>query len=402
MSQERPTVLVLEVQARAALPVLESCAAMGLHVVAGSWRRHCSGFYSRRSDRKLIYPNPAEQPDQAVECLLDFLAHNSVEMLFPVGHLMTDLVARHQDRFRQHTALVLPPYEVFRQGLSKVLTLQAAARAGCPIPRTWYPADPGGPALEQVAAEAPYPVLIKPDIGAGARGITFCHSAQELLELFPVISGQYRDCFVQEFVPQNGMQYKADLIVDRDQRLLSGIVYSKLRYYPASGGSSVLNCSVHRPDVLDSAYRVLQELRWVGFCDFDYITDPRDGLIKLMEINPRFPESYRATVAGGLDMTKCLYQLATGRPVQPQLDYADGRYTRFLLGDIMWFLTTKEDRWRAKPSFFHFFGRDMYDQLLRACDPGAFLGYVMESLSVLFDRKARKARLRMDKERRPR
>ncbi|MBN2582455.1 MAG: ATP-grasp domain-containing protein [Planctomycetes bacterium] len=339
------------------------------------------------------YPSPHEQPEEAVETILAFLARNEVEVVFPVGDRVTDLVARRQDEFRRHAALALSPYDVFRRGRSKILTLQAAQRAGCPIPLTWYPAEQP---LDRIAVEAPYPVLIKPDIGVGARGLTLCSSADELLGSFGAVAERFGECFVQEWVPQDGMQYKVDLIVDAERQLLSGIVYSKLRYYPATGGSSVLNCTEHRPDILDSAYRVVKELGWVGFCDFDYITDPRDGVAKLMEINPRFPESYRATVAGGLDMTRCLYQLATGRPVEPQLDYADGKYARFLLGDLLWFLTTKGDRWGAKPSFFRFFGRDMFYQLLRVSDPGPFIGYLLENVSIMLSKKGRKSRLRLD------
>ena len=133
--------LVLEVQARAALPVIESCAAMGLRVVAASSRRLCSGFFSRHVSQRLRYSDPKEYPQEAIDAILEFLSQNQVEVIFPVGDLMTHLVAKRQDEFRRHTALALPPYEVFRQGRSKVLTLQAAQRAGCPIPRTWYPSE---------------------------------------------------------------------------------------------------------------------------------------------------------------------------------------------------------------------------------------------------------------------
>ncbi len=43
--------------------------------------------------------------------------------------------------------------------------------------RTWYPQDEP---ISQIAGKVDYPVLIKPAIAAGARGITFCHSAEEL------------------------------------------------------------------------------------------------------------------------------------------------------------------------------------------------------------------------------
>jgi len=390
---DKKTIMVLETQAKAALPVIESCASAGLHVIACAPHKHCSGFYSRVVDERVLYPRADIDPDGVVRFLLDFLKKRSVSVMFPVGDLMTDLVAQHQHEFREYTNLLLPDYDIFVQGRNKILTLKAAQRAGCPMPKTWYPEDES---IEQIAEKiSDYPVLIKPALSAGARGITFCQSSEELIEKYPLIEADFKECFVQEFVPQTGIQYKVDAVLDRSQELLSGVVYAKLRYYPVSGGSSVLNKTEHRQDILDSAIRVLKELKWIGFCDFDFITDPRDGIVKLIEINPRFPESYRATVSAGVDMTKIMYQLAIGQEPEKQLEYEEGKYTRFLFGDVMWFLTTASGRWNARPSFFKFLGSDLKYQLLRAKDPGPIVGYFMENLSMLWDKDIRKSRLRL-------
>ena len=391
--QGNKSVLVLEVHAKASVPVLESCAAMGLHVVGGSWKKYCCGFYSRATAERLRYPCPDREPEQCITSIRDFLKQRSIDVLFPVGDVMTDLIARHQDELRRCTGLVLPPYPTFVQGRSKILTLKAAERAGCPIPATWYPHEQ---TLADMVTDLTYPVLIKPDIAAGARGITVCNSAAEVLSRFEQTESHFGRCFIQEYVPQTGMQYKVDAVVDEQQQLLAGVVYAKLRYYPPTGGSSVLNRTEHRPDILESACRVLRELRWAGFCDFDFITDPRDNTVKLMEINPRYPESFRATVAAGVDMTRIIYQLARGETPEPQLDYREGRYLRFLFGDIMWFLTTRENRWAARPSFFDFFRSDTLYQLERARDWGIVIGYLLENLSILWDKKARRFRLRRD------
>ncbi|NUO81989.1 hypothetical protein HUU05_18095 [candidate division KSB1 bacterium] len=110
--------------------------------------------------------------------------------------------------------------------------------------------------------------------------------------IYPQISAEQGVCYVQDFVPPGGMQYKVDMLVDDGQRALAGVVYGKTRMYPPDGGSSVLNFSADRPDILDLSRRMLVELKWTGFCDFDFVDDPRDNVAKLMEINPRFPESF--------------------------------------------------------------------------------------------------------------
>ena len=343
-------VLILEVHAKASIPIIESCKAMGLYVIAGSFKKHCCGLYSRAVDQKIIYPSPIFNVTECKEYLLNFLRNNQVSVMFPVGGDMTYLIAANQEAFRKYTRFVLPDEEIFKAGYSKILTLKTARKAGCPIPRTWYPKEQN---LNEIAGMITnYPVLIKPDVGTGARGIKFCYNKKELLDNFPKIESEFGISFIQEFIPQTGVQYKVDAVMDFSQKLLSGVVYAKLRYYPPNGGSSVLNKTEYRPDILQQAVSVMKELKWVGFCDFDFITDPRDGVVKLMEINPRFPESYRATVIAGVDMTKIIYELAMGQTPQTQLEYKTGMYLRFLFGDIMWFLTTKENRFKVKPFFF--------------------------------------------------
>jgi predicted ATP-grasp superfamily ATP-dependent carboligase len=392
MAKQAGSILVMEVHAKAAVSVLESCRAAGLHVIAGSWKKYGCGQYSRAVDDKIYYPRPDTQPDQCIQFLLDYLQDNDIEVIFPVGDRMTDMIAKHQDQFREVTNVILPSYDIFTKGRNKIQTLKTAVLENCPIPLTWYREDVS---LDTVISNiSSYPVLIKPAVSAGARGITICKNAQDVQNQYTKIKERYGECFIQDFVPQQGMQFKVDAVMNHNQELLAGVVYEKLRYYPPGGGSSVLNKSIHRPDILDAAVRVMKRLGWVGLCDFDFIEDPRDGAVKLMEINPRFPESFRATVAAGVDMTKILYQLATGQTPDKQLQYRANQYNRFLFGDLMWFLKTKEKRLRVRPSFFRFWGKDMYYQLIRKNDLGPIWGYLLENIEMVWNKKLRQERLR--------
>jgi predicted ATP-grasp superfamily ATP-dependent carboligase len=391
MAKENRTVFVLETHTKASLPILESCKAMGLNVIAGAPKRYCCGMYSKAVDKKIVYP-PPEMSEECLDFLLKFLKNNTVDMMFPIGDVMTDLIAKNQEEIAKYTKILLPPYNVFVQGRNKVLTMKAAQRAGCPIPLTWYPDDES---LEVIVEKITnYPVLIKPAISAGARGIIFCNNKENILKEFYQVQNQYGQSYIQEYVPQTSIQYKVDAVMDENQNLYTGVVYSKLRYYPPDGGSSVLNKTEHRPDILRQAVSVMKELKWVGLCDFDFITDPRDEIVRLMEINPRFPESYRTTVAAGVDMSKIIYQLAMGEKPEKQLEYKENQYCRFLFGDIMWFLKTKENRFKVKPSFFSFFRKDTYYQLIRKNDLGPIIGYIMENLEMIWNSKLRKQRLR--------
>lgn len=393
----KPTVLVIESSAKAALPVIESMAAAGIRVICASNLRYNTGFYSRGCRERHVYPSPRYEPDAFKAWLLVFVSRRRVDLLFPIGHYGAARVSEIQDEIRRHTRLILPPHDIFLKGYEKIPTLKAATAAGVAIPETWYPADHADGVEAVLPQVKSWPILIKPSVGVGARGIIWCHSAEDVRRQFDAIQQQHGECFLQDFVPPGGMQYKADLLVDDKQARLAAIVYGKTRMYPPDGGSSVLNFSADRPDILDAADRVLKHLGWVGFCDFDFVVDPRDNAAKLMEINPRFPESMHMGTSVGIDFPKMIFEMAMGLPVAPVLDYPKDRFLRFMIGDLLWFLRVdNRRRFSTWPSWFKFFDRKTAYQIERMSDLGPIMGYLLENLYVLItDRRLRQERLRL-------
>lgn len=386
-----PEVFLFEAEAKSALPVATSFARRGFRVVAGSSRSYCSAFYYRKVRERVRMPNEVLEPQACLDFLLDLVRRRRFAMIVPLGDAVTELVCRQRDEFQRYTKLVLVPEAVFGIGRDKIETMKAAQQCGVPIPETYYPEEE---ALDAIAARAKYPVLVKPAVANGARGIEFVHRGDELEARFAETTRRFGRSYVQELIPHMGMQYKVDLILGFDGELLAGVVYSKIRYYPPAAGSSVLNESVNDPQILEYAVRLARSIGWFGLCDFDFIRDVRDGTPKLMEINPRFPESFRMCEAAGVDFPDILRRMAFGERVEPVLQYQTGRYLRFLPGDVMWFLTAKGDR-RTRPGFFQFFdGRTTY-QLLHPSDCGPMVGYLLENLAVLLNRKEREFRFRL-------
>ncbi len=379
----KPTVLVIEASAKAALTAIQSLHRRGCHVIAAAEHGLVSGFFSRCCHERLVYPSAQHTSAAFQGWLLDLLATRTIDVVFPVGHYGSVAVSEIQDAVRRHSRLVLPGHDIFMRGYAKIGTLQAALSAGVPIPRSWFPAShPGGLAGCLAEVEC-WPVLVKPSVGVGARGITWCHSADEVRACFSELEARHGACFLQDFVPSGGMQYKADLLLDRGGELLAGVVYEKRRMYPPDGGSSVLNVSVRRPDIVAHAHAVLSELGWIGFCDFDFVLDPRDERVYLMEINPRFPESLRAATCTGVDLPGMLLDLSLGRPVAPVAEYPEGRVMRFLPGDLLWWLAVgREQRQCTDPPFHRFVGPELTYQLVNLHDPGPLLGYLIENAAL--------------------
>ncbi|MHC4671340.1 MAG: carboxylate--amine ligase [Planctomycetota bacterium] len=314
----QPEVFIFEAEAKSALPVAESFTQHGFRVIAGSYRKYCAAFYSRAVRERVHIPDGLNNPDKCSDFLLNFTKRRRFEMIVPLGDVFADMVSSRLDEFMKYTKLMLVPHNIFILGRDKVETMKAAQKCGIPLPNTYYPEEQS---LDEIAKLTDYPVLVKPAIANGARGIRFCHNKTELIDNYQEISKAFGRTFVQEFIPHQGMQYKIDLILDRDGTLLAGVVYNKIRYYPPTAGSSVLNKTVNRPDILEYATRIARSIGWYGLCDFDFIHDVRDNKTKIMEINPRFPESFRMCHVAGIDFPWILYKMACGQKVEPTTQY---------------------------------------------------------------------------------
>jgi predicted ATP-grasp superfamily ATP-dependent carboligase len=113
------------------------------------------------------------------------------------------------------------------------------------------------------------------------------------------------------------------------------LTHRRLREKPPSGGVSVLRESIAVPPALAAAAdRLLAALAWHGVCMMEFKLDARDGVPRLMEINPRFWGSLALAIDAGVDFPWLLYALAAGAPPAPVTSYRLGVRSRWELGDL--------------------------------------------------------------------
>jgi predicted ATP-grasp superfamily ATP-dependent carboligase len=378
-------VLVVGAEENPSLPIIESLSTKGIEVHVASHKRVCVGFFSKHVHRRFVYPSPYTHEQDFLASLCDYVKREEFDVTFVTGDKPTDLLVKNKRLFSKHTSLPLVDFERYANCRDKTRTMKIAQRIGVATPKTYYPEEEP---IDELANKLNYPVVLKPNTSDGARGISYPKDADELVRLYHGTVANYGSCHIQEYIPHTGMQYKAELLLDRNSEVKAWCVYNKLRYYPPTGGSSTLNSTVHRKDILESGAKILKELKWYGMGDCDFIEDPRDGTPKLMEINPRFTRSIKICVVAGVDFPYLLYKTAVGEPVPSVLDYQPGVFLRYLPADIAWFVKSK-DRFKTKPSFFWFTGKNWTDEIISLKDPGPALAYLFSKVCSRFDDRQR-------------
>jgi D-aspartate ligase len=386
MPCRRARVLVMDGRIQSCLPVLKALRLGGHYVTIAESDPLCVGFFSRYPHRRIRHRDPRVDPEGFLTDLKGHISSGEYDVLVPILDVTAELVSRHKPELEQFVRIPLVEYPIFMRARDKSQTMRIAQKHGIPIPQTYFPDEME---LDEIAGMVEYPVLIKPNISVGARGLTKVHSAPELKKLYPLVVARYGPSTIQEFIPQTDLQYKAQFFIDRSGEVKASVVYSKIRHFPLEGGVSTLNCTVAREDIAALGKQLLHAMEWYSYADIDLITDPRDGRIKIMEVNPRITGSVKICFEAGVDFAKMLVDLAMGGAVESVLGYRAGLYLRHPGLDLIWFWKSK-NRFKAYPNWFRFWGENLRYDVWSITDPAPSIAYVLANLRDLFSVEARR------------
>ncbi len=378
-----PRVLITDGLVRKTLSIVRSLGRRGIEVTVGDITSISISSYSKYCTHSFAYPPPKRDPQGFIDFLLSFLKEDSYDVLFPMDMDAILLVAKHLEEFSKHTKVPIPSYETILRANNKVEVLRLAEEIGIPCPNTYFVED----ISEVVKAkdEIGYPMVIKPRDVFGSLGVTYVKEGEDLLEKYLGVHHRHPFPMVQEYIPYGGA-YGVSALLNSSGEVRASFVHKRLREYPVKGGPSTLREGVHYPELEEMGLRLLKHLKWHGVANVEFRADARDGIPKLMEVNPRFWGSVELAIVSGIDFPWLLYRMAVDGDVEPVKDYKVGLRCRwFFPGDIMHFIENP-NRFRMEPSFFNFWDRNTYYDILSIKDPLPVVGAILCAFPLLFNR----------------
>jgi len=231
--------------------------------------------------------------------------------------------------------------------------------------------------------ELKYPVLIKPRQGGGGWAIKQVGTRGELERLLgePLNDGFCWDrFFVQEKI--EGETHCVAMLF-REGELRAKVTYRQLRDYPTTGGQATVRISIRNEKAEDYLQKLLEDLRWHGVCQADFIADPQTNVPYLIDINPRFWGSLVQAIASGVDFPYLLYKIAVEGDVKAVTNFKTGIMTRWIGGDLRAFAPLFKHS-ENKMQFLHRFvfpgnAHALYDDFSLS-DPLPFLTWGLDVL----------------------
>ena len=385
-------VLVTDGHFRKTLAVVRSLGRKGIPVTVGERTFLNASFFSKYCSRRLVYPSPRRSPDQFIEFLLKEIRGNHYDCLFPMEEETLILLAGHYPEISRYTYFLIPDLKKIEFVRDKRNLMQFAGAHGIPTPKTFQippsltlPLKGGGQGGGADLSSIPIPAVIKPRISSGSFGIVYVKKREDLIPSYQKVHARYPFPLIQEWIPDGGGTFGISALFNEVSDTKAAFVHKKLRMFPVEGGPSTLREGVEHPQIMELGLSLLKSLNWVGVGMVEFKVDPRDGIPKLMEVNPRFWGSLQLAIVSGVDFPYLILRMAREERFEPILRYEVGKRCRWLLlGDIQHFLSNPQ-RFRLHPSFFHFFDPNTSYDIISKDDPLPLLGSAATFLTFLYD-----------------
>lgn len=319
LEAEAPAV-VLPVSGATGLGILRNLGPAGIPVIALDHDPHAMGLASRYA-LPVLCRDPRHEGEEALvedlERLGSALPRRGV--LFPAFDDHVWALSRHAGRLGRWFHVPLSPWDRMATVEEKELQLKAALEAGVDLPVTAFVHGPGD--LEAAGAAMRYPALFKPVRPQEMRRrfgfkVMLVPGPADLAAVYE----RARVCgplILQEVVPGGDEAFfTCGAYHDAASKPLGTFVSRKLRQHPRGFGEARIAESHWVDEVAETALRLLAHLSFHGVSNTEFKRDPRDGRLKLMEVNARHWLHHPLATAAGVNLSLIAYNDALGRPVE--------------------------------------------------------------------------------------
>ena len=253
-----------------ALDIARALQASGWRViVAEPYARHLTGA-SRAVSRSFRVTAPTLDPDQYLLDLQQIIDDESVELVVPVSEETMHVAALHPALSRSGVRLFTMPPDQVRTLYDKFGFIQYSESLGLSVPKTITL-----PEAERLAGLGSGPVVVKPRLSCGGRGVRVFQSLSEALD-----QSSGPGLIAQDWV--EGSVHSTCSVVHQG-RCLGTVVY---RAAQLSGSVAVAFDRVDHPGIESWVQTFAKAAHWSGFLSFDFIVDAL-GQPSAIECNPR-------------------------------------------------------------------------------------------------------------------
>ena len=169
---------------------------------------------------------------------------------------------------------------------------------------------------------ARFPIMLKGADPLLFKGTTkeIVNSARDLLEKYDrKATAGSSSLMLQEYIPgDDHTVWMCNVYLDRNSECLATFTGRKIRQWPPHAGIATLAVSQANEVVETATRHFMKAVGYRGMVEVEYRYDARDGLYKVLDVNPRLSGAFRlSSTTNGMDVVRVCYLDQTGQAIPP-------------------------------------------------------------------------------------
>lgn len=370
--RKKKTVLLMEASSRQVLPMARAFYNAGYDITTVCEHKTDLGNVTRFKNRCYVIESVDSDISKAEQFYQKLVAQNKYDIVMPLSDFSAEIAAKNKDKWKKFGCYIaVNDFDTFMLAYDKLNTMKVCMENDIPCPYTVLVDNSG----EIDFSSIKYPVVIKPRSACGSIGFHIVNNEKKLKEL--LIDNSHGPLLIQEFIPQNGRQFNAHFVLDENHEVKTAICTQKCRWFPIDGGASTLCRTIKNEYILEICEKLLKIIGWVGYCDLDLMEDPRDGSIRIIEINARISANVKVCFYSGANVVQQVIELSSGAKVSDFRMYKIDQRLRCIHTDLLWFIKS-QNRMKTDPSWFSL--RRTTDQIFSFDDIMPFISFSITSI----------------------
>ena len=307
------TLVIVMGQSRTGVSTNQLLGRRGIAVVKVAKNPKALGAYSRYGTFEQVEPGDTASLLSLMKRAKERTGVRPV--LIPTSDEMVEWLSDDRATLQKEGSFLLPEKKVIDSLLNKALFAREASRLGVSVPKIMHIERAEGPV--DILHERLFPYVLKPSnghpLGFGEEKALWIETEKELKTVSDRLFQEGVSFLIQEAIPgEDSCHWSCAVYLDADGEPLACFTARKIRQYPPVVGMASLCESQWNEQVASEAITLLQKLGYVGVAEVEFKEDPRDGVLKVIEINPRLWAQHPLAARCGLDFAFLLYQGSLG------------------------------------------------------------------------------------------
>ena len=348
-------ILVLDGHSAAALSVTRSAGRAGHWVAVGANQGiFAAAKLSRYCRVAFDYPVSTSEPAQFVDCILEFVRANQIDLVVPVTDWTLGPLSAERERFAGLCRLAMPSHAAVEFASDKFRTIELAQEIGIGVPKTRLIRS-----LDDVSAceGIGFPGVVKDRFSvrwiqqkAVFGSVAYAYSPDELKTRVADRLEKAGDVLIQEFVSGQGIGFSCFVA---DGKTFIPFQWLRVREVDPRGSASSARKSIPLDDVVVSqSEQLITRMGFEGIAMVEYKRTP-DGRLVLMEINGRPWGSIGLAVASGIDYPRYLIDWCLEGKLPPEkIRYRGNILCRRAVGELTHLSNIRAGRPRNWPGSY--------------------------------------------------